>query len=404
MNNLQAGRLDLIAKDSVGVHQNSTGTNQSQQRNLSSIPSTLMMTEDDIQINGGVIGNVVNSVMFTLKPTQGKGHKLKLRTKPCPDPYRPNEVTRFLSEEELISAAYSSSKRWIECGSHHGEGGQVYVEILHCDNLPICDSSASKTNAFVSIVHEDAAVQTDVVASCLSPLWMPWTKRAFSFNRLSPLSPLYVGVFHYDAVNPSGHTGIGRIAINLQQLKPGHIYLLSYTLYTSPIYTNRRPSGTITLRIRIDPGNERGLLLAAMKPTKLQLNFKRKKSLAIVKYTCHGKQSDDKFDVALVKSMADEMMELMQTIQYAFSETLYAIIFWRHAGYSLAVYMFSSYVVERPYHLPSLLLSISNDLMCNLFFLFCNCCSCCCCCFGNNNFEVRSYETPCPCSSSIQLL
>ena len=259
---------------------------------------------------------------------------------------------------------------WNSANTGNDSGGRVFVEILHCDTLPSCDVK-NKTNAFVSIVHEDAAVTTDVISSCLSPLWMPWTKRAFAFNRMNSLSAMYVGVFHHDPVNPTGHTGLGRVTINLQQMRPDHVYLLSYTLYTSSVYTNRVPSGTITLRVRLDGGKfERSLLLETIKPSLVQLNFKKKKSLSIVKYTVWGDHQEDKFDLNLLKSEANEMMELLQSIQYAISESLVSLVFWRgQVGgggasggqqakkfplYSLVVYLFLSYVVERPHLLPSL--------------------------------------------------
>jgi len=382
INHLNSGRTDLIAQENVGIRLKSSSDigdmstgekdkkTKSKQRTSSKTTTTsLMLTEDEQLTSGAVLGNVVDSVMFTLKPTQGKGHKLKLRVKPGPDPSRPPEQTRFLSEEELIAAVYSPSKNWIECGSSSSDntdnGGRVYVEILHCDNLPNCDA-ANKTSSFVSIVHDDAAVQTDIIHNCLSPLWMPWTKRSFAFNRKSIQSTMYIGVFHYDAVNPLGHVGIGRVAVNLQNMRSDHIYLLSYTLYTSSVYTNRTPSGTITLRIRIDSGsNEQSLLISSIKgQSNNALNFRKKKSLAIVKYTCFGDHLEDKFDLNLLKSEANEMMDMYQSLQYAIIESLESLIFWRGqvglAGeakvplYSLIVYVFCAYVVERPYLLPSL--------------------------------------------------
>ena len=385
MNHLNSGRTDLIAQENVGIRLKSSSSDvgdmsngekdkktKSKQRTSKTTTTSLMLTEDEQLSSGAVLGNVVDSVMFTLKPTQGKGHKLKLRVKPGPDPSRPPEQTRFLSEEELIAAVYSPSKNWIECGSSSSDnvdsGGRVYVEILHCDNLPNCDA-ANKTSSFVSLVHEDAAVQTDIIHNCLSPLWMPWTKRSFAFNRKSIQSTMYIGVFHYDAVNPLGHVGIGRVAVNLQQLRADHIYLLSYTLYTSSVYTHRTPSGTITLRIRIDSGcNERSLLISSIKGqsnnVQQQLNFRKKKSLAIVKYTCFGDHLEDKFDLNLLKSEANEMMDMYQSVRYAIIESLESLIFWRGqvglAGeakvplYSLIAYVFCAYLVERPYLLPSL--------------------------------------------------
>jgi Ca2+-dependent lipid-binding protein len=75
--------------------------------------------------------------------------------------------------------------RWLDVGS--GKLGRVFLEILAADNLPNKDvgvSANDKTDAFVSIVYEDCAVRTDVVADCLSPRWLPWMQRAFIFRMM----------------------------------------------------------------------------------------------------------------------------------------------------------------------------------------------------------------------------
>jgi len=354
--NLRAGRLDL--KDEKRGNGSTKGGKSKQQLSA-------LMTEEEGNV-GGAVGGLVDSVKFTLSASKGKGHKRKLRVKPRPDPTRP-EQTRFLTEEEVIAATYSPSKQWIECGS--GSHGRVYVEILHCDKLPNCDAggglAGNKTNAFVNIVYEDAAVQTDVLQNCLSPLWLPWTKRAFAFNRTHPLSSMYIGVFHYDVVNPLGHQGIGRIAINLQQMRAHHDYILKYNLHHSSVYSNRTPNGSITVRLRIDPGgSEKAFLLQTIQPLcQFEINVKKRKTQAIVKYTCYGHHVEDKFDINLLKSQANEMMELLQDVQYVVVDATKSLIFWRGQVmlgkadfplYSLLAYIFCAYVVERPHLLPSL--------------------------------------------------
>ena len=397
MSNLKAGRLDAIAEDNYGVARRchtpsskeedvaakddtniAAGTPQSRKQSSSAgrgassaaRRTSALLTEEDAANLAASVGGVMDSVKFTLSASQGRGHKLKLRVKPGPDPTPGREdKTRFLSEEELMAATYSPSKHWIEAGS--GRHGRVLVEVLHCDGLPNCDPGGGvvgqKTTAFVSIVMEDSVVQTDTIPSCCSPQWMPWTRRAFACNRLHPFSSMYVGVFHFDPVNPLGHRGIGRVAINLQQFQSNHVYLLKFNLYNSPVYSDRVPMGSITLRLRLDqpPGTEKALLLEAIKPLPkmMQINVKKRKSLAVVKYTCYGQHPEDRFDIAALKSQAQEMLDLVQGAKYALVDAAKSLIFWRGQVsfgkvkfplYSMLVYIGGAYVVERPYLLPSL--------------------------------------------------
>ena len=396
MSNLKAGRLDVIAgiaasamtttsaehtadditNEEAAVAKDTPQRRRGSSRKQSSASGTAaasarrtsaLLTEEDAANLAASVGGVMDSVKFTLSASRGRGHKMKLRVKPGPDPTR-EDKTRFLSEEELMAATYSPSKNWVEAGS--GRHGKVLIEILHCDGLPNCDPGGGvvgqKTTAFVSVVMEDAVLQTDTIPSCCSPQWMPWTRRAFACNRLHPLSSMYVGVFHYDPVNPLGHRGIGRVAINLQQFRPNHVYLLKYNLYNSPVYSDRVPMGSITLRLTIDqpPGTEKALLLQAIKPIPpMHINVKKRKSLAVVKYTCYGQHPEDRFDVAALKSQAQEMMDLAQSTKYTLIDAAKSLVFWRGQVsfgkikfplYSMLAYIGGSYVVERPYLLPSL--------------------------------------------------
>lgn len=38
------------------------------------------------------------------------------------------------------------------------------------------------TDAFVCVAYEDSLVQTDVIDDQISPMWMPWSQRAFVFK------------------------------------------------------------------------------------------------------------------------------------------------------------------------------------------------------------------------------
>jgi hypothetical protein len=72
------------------------------------------------------------------------------RVKPFPDPDRPEDQTKWLTEEQIEKEAMKPSTKWVEAGS--GSLGKVYFEILKCDKLPNMDATTlnirDKTDAF----------------------------------------------------------------------------------------------------------------------------------------------------------------------------------------------------------------------------------------------------------------
>jgi hypothetical protein len=92
-------------------------------------------------------------------------------------------------------------------------------------------------------------VETDIISDCLNPMWMPWTQRAFIFNRMYSLSSIYIGLCNH-TLGPMHHKGCGRIAIDLRAFEPNTVYTLKYELFSSPILTTRKVS---TLRSNFQP-------------------------------------------------------------------------------------------------------------------------------------------------------
>ena len=89
---------------------------------------------------------------------------LQHRVKPGPDPDREEQATKWLTEEQIENEAYKPSTKWIESGS--GTLGELYVEVIGCDGLPNLDlglGPRNKTDAFCTIIFEDAIVSTDVI-------------------------------------------------------------------------------------------------------------------------------------------------------------------------------------------------------------------------------------------------
>jgi hypothetical protein len=161
------------------------------------------------------------------------------KPKPCVDPERP-ELTKYMSEEQIYTETFGPSQNWTEAGS--GNLGKVYLEVLRCEDLPNVDvgeAVGNVTDAFVCAVYEDVLVQTPVIDDELSPYFLPWTQRAFCFHMMHPASMLYLGVFDYD-LGPLDHEAIGRVAVNISNLKRDTIYTLQYKLYNSSSVTERK--------------------------------------------------------------------------------------------------------------------------------------------------------------------
>lgn len=96
--------------------------------------------------------------------------------RPGPDPKRKDSTT-WLTKEKIEEESMAESRNWIDIGS--GNLGKIFLEIIGCDGLPNMDTGGAfgnKTDAFVSIVHEDCVARTDVIADTLSPRFMPWSQ------------------------------------------------------------------------------------------------------------------------------------------------------------------------------------------------------------------------------------
>lgn len=188
--------------------------------------------------------------------------------RPNPDPDKPSETT-WMTKKEIEAETVKESRNWVDAGT--GSLGRLFVEILGCDDLPNMDTggfAGNKTDAFISLVYEDIAVRTDVIDDCLSPRWPPWSQRAFIFHILHSSSQLFLGVFDYDVgFNPTDdHDPIGRVSVDLSNLRKNTLYVLKYHLYTSARVTKRKRNGSITIRLRLEIPDERKMLLSSLEP------------------------------------------------------------------------------------------------------------------------------------------
>lgn len=162
------------------------------------------------------------------------------------------------------------------------------MEIIRAEGLPIKDNILAgggyKSDPFVALVFEDCIAKTDVIPSCLSPWWMPWTQRAFIFRRMHVSSNLHIGVFDHDEGITGGDDDIcGKVSVDLANLRSNTEYLLTYNLYENSVLIGREAKGTITIRLRMENRAERRLILSNLRmPPKLYVNVKHAKDFNLM--------------------------------------------------------------------------------------------------------------------------
>ena len=215
------------------------------------------------------------------------------KVRPCPDPKR-EEQTTWMTHKDLKKASVEDSQQWVDTGT--GDLGRLFVEIVSCEGLPNLDTGGrNKTDAFVSIVFEDTVARTDIIDDCLNPMWPPWCQRAFIFHMFHSSSQLFLGVFDFDeGVNPTDdHDLIGRVSVDISNLRHDTTYMLKYNIFNTARMSDRKSNGTITVRLRIEIDDERKLLLSNLEPPpEMYVNVKKRKDYKVVHYTCTGKYGE----------------------------------------------------------------------------------------------------------------
>jgi len=246
--------------------------------------------------------------------------------KPYPDPANPT-TTKYLTMSEMNTYTYSPSQQWVQAKDCPNSLGRLHVEILKCHDLPNLDTGINDdyTDAFVAMAFEDNVVRTDVIHDALSPQWMPWTQRAFSFPIRHPSSLLCLGVFDYDSM--SDHDPAGRVVIDMSNFKCRTVYLLEYALHKSP--NDSDTNGTITLRLRFEWDSEKAALLKSFTaPQKLMLNAPNNRAFKIVRYLCRGTVDMEQPTMDAVKIYANEFKSYIDGC-FHFFDLLVDTILWR---------------------------------------------------------------------------
>ena len=369
----QSELTDMVLDPSRSIENNVSIFSKRNNRRL----ATLVTEKNDSEMAQSSLVKSARDIFTSQTSTCSVTGETKVRVKPYPDPERKKE-TEFLKPHDLKVETRSPSTRWIEGGS--GTIGRLFVEILSCDDLPNLDSGGEMlgnyTDSFCTLVYEDSCAMTDVIYDELCPRWLPWTKRAFSFNIIHPASVLYLGVFDFDLLG--SHDPIGRVAVNVCNLQRDTIHTLNYNLYPSSNVTERKAAGSITIRLRIEWFDPRTALLAAWKPRPtMHVNVSKEKTFRVVRYTCFGEYDNpEQFDITLMRSYINEIFEYKMTISYVISDTIRSLVFWRGQVeifsimlplHSMVLFVSSSRLVEKPQLIvPFSLLGIAWILLANL--------------------------------------
>eukprot|EP00934_Nitzschia_sp_Nitz4_P004679 Nitzschia sp. Nitz4//scaffold48_size128905//13659//18448//NITZ4_003579-RA/size128905-augustus-gene-0.100-mRNA-1//-1//CDS//3329552919//4669//frame0 len=288
-----------------------------------------------------------------------------LKTRPYPDPMNPEE-TEWMTKKEIMTECMKPSRSWTDAGT--GKLGRVYLEILSAEGLPNMDTMSwlgNLTDSFVSVVYEDTVVRTDTIDDCLNPVWLPWSQRAFILNIGHPSSQIFLGIFDYDA-GFDDHDLIGRVSVDITNLRPDTEYSLSYAIYPSAIVSGREIQGKINIRLRIEIPDERRFALAVLEPPNPNyVNLKKGKDFRVVRQTCLGKTDVDKYSMSTMKSYIDELSEYQNLLLYI-EDALFTLLLWRGhfkvtiggKEYMLPIHSFNAFVlatflVEHPQCYPS---------------------------------------------------
>lgn len=183
-----------------------------------------------------------------------------------------------------------------------------------------------KTDAFCSVIYEDAVVNTDVINDELSPRWMPWSQRAFLFHIQHPSSQVLVGVFDYDNMRSDP---IGRVTIDITNFKSNTDYVLTYTLYASILDEIRKPKGTLTVRIRLDMNNFSRAAMASLRPPRANyVNMAKKDDFRSARFVTQGEENLHNLDMEALKSYGVELQGYADAVYYI-KQAVMIVVLWR---------------------------------------------------------------------------
>ncbi len=97
-------------------------------------------------------------------------------------------------------------------------------------------------------------------------------------------------------------------------------------------------------------------------PPLVHVNVKRSKTLHIARYTCYGKYREDVYNMKILRSYVDELLENIEFATFELNMGLKSLVFWKGqvavGGVNLPLHSFlaftsAAYVIECPHLIPS---------------------------------------------------
>lgn len=83
---------------------------------------------------------------------------------------------------------------------------------------------------------------------------------------------------------------IGRVSVDLANLRRDTTYILKYDIFTTARMSERVRMGTITIRLRLEFDDDRKMILSNLEPPPdFYVNVKNRRDFRCVRYTCTGK-------------------------------------------------------------------------------------------------------------------
>mmetsp|Transcript_26255 Transcript_26255/g.56904 ORF Transcript_26255/g.56904 Transcript_26255/m.56904 type:complete len:975 (-) Transcript_26255:79-3003(-) len=288
-----------------------------------------------MKTHGGVGITNVTKVIKAHHRTDHVTKEKKYRIRPYPDPDRPEEATKWMSHDDIVSGAMNDSRNWLDIGS--GTLGRVYLEIIGIDDMINMDEvmpisgvgKSNKTDSFVAVIYEDCIAKTDVIDDCLNPRWMPWMQRAFVLRTMYPNSQLFLGVFDYDSGAQNEHDMVGRVSVNLTDFRPGSEYLLHYHLFKSAKIGPRKPRGTLIIRMKIEADDERQNIIKNLSPPpSIYVSCRNISDFRIARKTVTGKTDVEVYSTKTLNAYVDELQAYKYMSHYM-KEACVNLLFWR---------------------------------------------------------------------------
>ncbi len=94
---------------------------------------------------------------------------------------------------------------------------------------------------------------------------------------------------------------------------------------------------------------------------RFHVNMQYEKSLPVANFTCYGQHNEDNYDIQLLRSYVNEMIQLKRLLFYAVGDAAKSLVMWKGQVklfgkdlplHSACAFLSAMYVIERPHLLP----------------------------------------------------